>query len=45
MRRKLKFEVEFFRHRWPVFAFGFMPHGPEFILALWVVEFRLSLGY
>lgn len=45
MRKKLKLELAFFRHKWPVFAVGVMAGGSEFILALWLVEFRLSWGY
>lgn len=45
MSKKLKFEVQFLRYRWPVFAVGFIAGGAEFVVALWLVEFRLSWGY
>ena len=45
MRKKLKVEIEPLRHRWPLFAIGVMSGGKEFILSLWLVDFRISWGY
>jgi len=42
--KKLQFEIGALKHRWPVFAVGMM-HGREFLLVLWLVEFRLKWGY
>lgn len=45
MKKKLKFEVEPLRHRWPLFAIGVTGGGREFIVSLWLVDFRISWGY
>jgi hypothetical protein len=45
MRKKLKFEIEPMRHKWPVFAIGFMAGGKEFLVVLWLIDFRISWGY
>ena len=45
MRKKLKFEVELLRHQWPIFAIGFAGGGREFLVALWLVDLRISWGY
>ena len=43
MNKKLTFTVEPFRHRYPVFAIGFVG-SREFVVSLWVVDFRLQWG-
>lgn len=45
MKKKLKFEFEFMRHKWPIFAIGFFSGGNEFVIALWFVTLRISWGY
>ena len=45
MRKKLKFEIEPLRHRWPIFAVGFVNTHREFLVSLWLVDFRISWGY
>ena len=42
--KKLQFVVEPLRHKWPIFAVG-MIHGGEFLLVLWLVDFRIKWGY
>lgn len=44
MSKHLKFEVYFLKYKWPLFALGFVGGVSEVILALWLVEFRLSWG-
>ena len=45
MRKSLQFKVEPLRHKWPLFAFGVMGGGNEFVLSLWLIDFRISWGY
>jgi hypothetical protein len=43
MSKKLKFEFQFFQHKWPVLAIGFIAR--EFVVVLWIADFRISWGY
>lgn len=45
MRKSLQFKVEPLRHKWPLFAIGVMGGGNEFVLSLWLIDFRISWGY
>ncbi len=45
MSKSLQFKVEFFRHKWPLLAVGFVGAGNEFVISLWVIDFRLTWGY
>lgn len=45
MRKKLHFELEFFRHKWPIVALGFVGGGREFVTCLWFVTLRIRWGY
>ena len=46
MNKSFQFKVELLRHKWPLFAFGFVGcGGSEFIVSLWLVDFRFSWGY
>jgi len=45
MQKSLQFKVELLRHKWPLFAIGVMGGGNEFVLSLWLIDFRISWGY
>lgn len=45
MNKRLKFEFQFLKHKWPVIAFGFLGRGSEFVIVLWLAELRISWGY
>lgn len=45
MSKKLSFEFRLGRKLWPVFAFGFISDWTEFVVLLWLFEFRLRWGY
>lgn len=45
MNKKLHFSAEFLPRKYPCFAVGFFSSGKEFILHLWLVCFRIRLGY
>lgn len=44
MSKSLQFKVEPLRHKWPIFVAGFISNG-EFVLSLWLVDFRITWGY
>ena len=43
MNKSLTFNIDLFRHKYPVFAIGFFSNR-EFILSFWVIDFRISWG-
>ena len=45
MTKKLSFEFRGRVSKWPVFAVGFISDWREFVLMLWVIEFRIKWGY
>jgi len=45
MNKSFQFKIELFKHKWPIVAFGFVGRGNEFVLSLWIVDFRFTWGY
>lgn len=45
MRKKLSLEMQLLQHRYPILAVGFVGGGNEFMVSLWLVDFRLRWGY